>query len=286
MNKLIVPVYLNQKLVFDLLAMLQGGISTVKTVAESSKHIQEKQEEVSANFGLNGAISSLLSISLGGKKQTQSNEQTDTLINEERIQTPASLFYQLNILLNEQNLIKKVTGNDIPCSGDFVEIDISLKKNPALEALETVHGLIDLIDSMQDANNTKHNKNLTAQKKQMSIFIDSLKSGNAIDMIYQPANGCSVVVSLEKEFLRDQSMSDIVEGQFKVLGKVINTTDDSGSEISLLRKSHFGKLPDTLIKDLFGKLIDPLKERNYSIPTLITSIPGPAIQIIPIAIYA
>ena len=32
MEKLIVPVYLNQRLVFDLLAMLQGGISTVTAI--------------------------------------------------------------------------------------------------------------------------------------------------------------------------------------------------------------------------------------------------------------
>ena len=63
MSNLIVPVYLNQKLVFDLLAMLQDGISTVKTVAESSKNTQGSQEEIATNFGLNGAISSLLSIS-------------------------------------------------------------------------------------------------------------------------------------------------------------------------------------------------------------------------------
>ena len=35
-EKLIVPVYLNQKLVFDLLAMLQDGISTVKAINSTS----------------------------------------------------------------------------------------------------------------------------------------------------------------------------------------------------------------------------------------------------------
>lgn len=52
MERLIVPVYLNQKFVFDLLAMLQGGISTVTTVTESSATTRSEDEKVSAGFGL------------------------------------------------------------------------------------------------------------------------------------------------------------------------------------------------------------------------------------------
>lgn len=286
MNDLIVPVYLNQKIVFDLLAMLQGGISTVKAVTQSSTQGQSAKENVSTTFGLSDAFSSLLSIKLGGGKESKSHEEGEESSSEEKIQTPASLLYQLRILLRQQELIlpNDTAARRSYVSGDFVEISGLLKKSPALECMEMVHGILDLMHSMQNIKDPK--KKFLDEKNQMSIFLESLKSGNSIDMICTSDDGRKVVVTLDKDFLRDPLMMDLIDGQFKIFGKIISVIDDKSSSINLLRRSSFGCLPEETIKMLFGKLIDPLRNNGYSIPELQVSIPGPIIQIIPIAIYA
>lgn len=282
MQDLIVPVYLNQKLVFDLLAMLQGGISTVKSVVETSSGRSTNQDEISTQFGLSGAFSSLLSISLGGNKRTKSESDEDISVSEEKIQTPASLFYQLIGLLNDQKMIKTMNSVDGISPGDFVELSVCLEKNPALDSLQVVYGVLDLMHSMQDS---KSSKKFMDEKQKIGVFIESLKSGNSVDMIGQKLGSPSVVVTLEKEFLRDPSMSDVVDGQFKVFGKVIKVIDET-SKINLLRKSHFGRMPEDQIHMLLGKVIEPLKSIGYSIPSLTVSIEGPAIHILPVAVYA
>lgn len=282
MQDLIVPVYLNQKLVFDLLAMLQGGISTVKSVVETSSGRVSSQEEISTQFGLSGAVSSLLSISLGGHKTKESQNGDDVSVSEEKIQTPASLLYQLLGLLNEQRLIKNMNSVGGISPGDFVELSVCLEKNPALDSLQVVHGILNLIHSMQDSKTTKK---FIEEKQKIGVFIESLKSGSSVDMIGQNLGFPSVVVTLEKEFLRDPSMSDVVDGQFKVFGKVIKVIDEK-SKINLLRKSDFGRMPEEQVHNLLGKLIDPLTSIGYSIPSLTVSIDGPAIHILPVAVYA
>ena len=68
MDKLIVPVYLNQIIVFDLIAMLQGGISTVTSVNQSSNLHHDESQKASAQFSLNSAFSTLLKIDFSAQK--------------------------------------------------------------------------------------------------------------------------------------------------------------------------------------------------------------------------
>ena len=63
-RKLLIPVYLNQRIVFDLLAMLQGGISTVTSVSKTEQSADEKSRKMGGSFGLSQALSSLLKIDL------------------------------------------------------------------------------------------------------------------------------------------------------------------------------------------------------------------------------
>ena len=56
---LIVPVYLNQGIVFDFVATLQGGLAAVTKVSESQKVAGEKTAEASGSFGLSSVLSSI-----------------------------------------------------------------------------------------------------------------------------------------------------------------------------------------------------------------------------------
>lgn len=291
MDRLIVPVYLNQKLVFDLLAMLQGGISTVTTVTESSLNKNTDGEKVSAGFGLSEAFSTLLKIDLtGSKEKTVGTEETNTS-SQERVHTPASLFFQLRNILLEKGYLKE-TLEELPKAGDFVEFEGFLKRNPIVETIDSLAEMMDMADVFEDKPQRKKGaRNQVSEnqqiKQQMVRFSDALKAGSTIDLSSASMTaGYTAIVTVETGFLNDPLMSDLVDGQFKIIGKVIKSVSDSSDSINLLRKTALSKMPSTLMLEALGHLSSLGSEQGFDIPDLKLEIEGPAIQILPIAIYA
>ena len=116
---------------------------------------------------------------------------------------------------------------------------------------------------------------------------NSLKSGNTIDLITSSfGSGLTAVVTLEKSSLNDPLMSDLVDGKFRVLGKVIRSISGSGEKISLVRNNALSSLPQHMLVQL-GTLFGALgSEHGFSMPEIRWEIQGPAVQVLPIAIYA
>lgn len=292
MDRLIVPVYLNQKLVFDLLAMLQGGISTVTTVTESSSNTNTDSEKVSAGFGLSEAFSTLLKIDLSGSKEKAVGSEETNTSSQERVHTPASLFFQLRNILLKKGYLKEAK-EVLPQAGDFVEFEGFLKRNPIVETIDSLAEMMDIAEAFADKpqQQKKGSRNQTSEnqkiKQQMVKFSDALKAGSTIDLSSASLkSGYTAVVTVETCFLNDPLMSDLVDGQFKIIGKVIKSVNDSSDSINLLRKTALSKMPSALILDVLGNLSSLGNEQGFDIPDLKLEIEGPAIQVLPIAIYA
>jgi len=290
MNKPIVSVYLNQKIVFDLLAMLQGGISTVTTVSKKSSDEKTSGENISAGFGLSEAFSTLLRINLSGEKNKNHLSETQEQLTEERVHTPTSLFFQLKKLLRENGHIHEVTNDVQTNAGDFVEFEGSLKRNPIIETMDSLKEILSLAMVFESKTGKNAKSPGTDYKKilqQMEVFTSSLKSGQTTDLTVN-INGSSytAVLTLETTFLNDPMMSDLVDGRFKVLGKVINCVDNNIGSISLLRKTALSKMPSPILLQTFQQMSALGSVEGFSIPELIWEIKGPEIHVLPIAIYA
>ena len=108
-----------------------------------------------------------------------------------------------------------------------------------------------------------------------------------MDIIARNVNGnLSVVITLETGSLNDPRLSDLVDGQFKVLGKVINAIESDSDSINLLRDTALNRVPQSVL-DSFSLLSDQLKSQGgFNLPDLEWKVEGPAIQILPIAIFA
>lgn len=295
MEKLIVPVYLNQRLVFDLLAMLQGGISTVTAINKTENVNSQNSEQAKASFGLNAAFSSLLKIDLSGEKGSQKSKSDAKSVSEERVHTPASLFYQLRNILIEEKILVKMNDTSHPKSGDIVEFEATLNKNPIVETIDSLSEMLKIVVMFDDTPKVQPNKSgkqsqvsgYEKLRQQMDAFSTSLKVGNTIDLTANNLeSGHEAVVTLETEYLNDPLMSDLADGKFHVVGKVIRSFEDKNESISLIRKTALSKMPESVREQFFGALSALGTDKGFDIPALRWNISGPAIQIIPIAIYA
>ncbi len=103
----LIPVYLNQRVVFDLIAMLQSGISAVTRISETSQDRSSTNREIGAAFGLTNAFASLLKIGLSATRTQVSGSEAARTSEEERVHTPASLFFELHKLLSQKGLLRR-----------------------------------------------------------------------------------------------------------------------------------------------------------------------------------
>lgn len=300
MNRLLVPVYLNQKLVFDLLAMMQDGISTVTTVSTSKHAGNSTENSISGGFGLSEALSMLMRVDLSATSKGSKIQGADESKSEERVHTPASLLYKLrSTLVLKEQLIEEGDSNQI-YPGQFIEFAATLRRNPAVEVLDSLGELMALSQvfttEKMDSGNRSHKRGQGSKAKQkrppdviqqIKVLSESIKAGGTIDLIANRAVGeFSAVIPVESKYLNDPSMSDLVDGQFYVLGKVIRRIESDDESISLIRKAAISRMPRPNLEKAFDAINALGELQGFEIPEIVWEIPGPAFQVVPIAVYA
>src|SRR5215207_6866227 len=104
---LCVPIYLNQKIVFDLLAMLEDGFSELSTINTSTSESDAQKSGYGGSVGASN-IFAFLGVSLKGERSKEKGSTEQQEATAERIHTPNSLFFKLRSLLKDNELITKV----------------------------------------------------------------------------------------------------------------------------------------------------------------------------------
>lgn len=290
-NDLIIAVYLNQRIVFDLIAILQDGMSTVTRISSSEETKNADTQRYGAAFGLSQALSSLLKIDVSGDREKSHDGSTGFQKSEERVHTPSSLFQKLRSILGADNKIEVVRDQYKPAPGHIVEFGTALRRNPLIQAMDTFTQLFEMalaLDTTPGKAGQKNKPNeLTKIKSQVASFSELLKAGDTVDIVSDELPcGHKAVITLDTEYLNDPTMADLVDGQFQVVGKVTRVINDSTESVSLLRKAAVGAMNEQVLQPIFQQFSVALAAGNIDLPPIEWRIPGPVIQVIPIAIFA
>lgn len=296
--ELSIPIYLNQRIVFDMLAVIEDGFSQISTVRTSSEGVQTGEGEISADVGTSNAFA-LLGVKLGlGAKLKTGEEQTDSTISStERVHTPTSLFQKLRKRLLEDDQVKLLDGfADFTrlSEGDFVEIDGELLKNPIVSLIDGLAAFMELAKSFESggaSSGAKPKKGDDSILKQMKSLSTSLSSGGTIDFISKSEfseNLITSVIPVNSEYFVKGGTNELTDGKYKVFGKIVKVVQEDACQdsINLLRNTSFSTLKTTMIDQMFSSFSGPeVAESGMNIPDLSSSISGPALMIIPIAIF-
>lgn len=295
-SNLIIPAYLNQRIVFDLLAMLQDGLATVTKVSEAEVSKGADERRYGAAFGLNKAFSTLLRIDFSGQIKKINEDSSQTAKSEEKIHTPASLLYKLRNILLETKKLTEVGSDYNPVSGQLIEFTSVLNRNPLIQTMDALIKMMNMASIFADKEQPK-SKGRKSQPKpgdenkkilsQMEEFRKELNSGETVDILSNKLEfGYESVITLENEFLNDPYMSDLVDGTFKVIGKIIRVIPSNDGKISLIRKTALSVMPTEILQGSLGHLGALSSSQGFGLPELKWEIEGPVIQIIPVAIFA
>ena len=295
-KNLIIPVYLNQKIVFDFLAIIEDGIAQIQTIQRKEKYSSDSHSEIEGEIGTSNILS-FLKINLKSNLSGKDGSENEKGITEERIHTPTSLFSKLMDYLYENKLIieiKKDSDFNNSIVGSFVHYTGTLEKNPIISFFESFEKGINVFNVFQtnDQSQGKKGSNNKDPNKimfdQITLLSESLKSGNITDIICKLDNtNIETVLQTNIDYFNHKSMNELIDGKFNVIGKVIKvTTNLKDDKINLLRNTSLSMIGKKII-DSFTTEIDSeeIKESGLLFPKIKTEIIGTSMLIIPIAIY-
>lgn len=259
-TQLMVPVYINEKIVLDMLAIIEDGFSMVSQVNSS-----EQKESTSGQIGSVNATTSLLNkllkIDLKGDISHTGNVGESENISKEKVHTNVSLLSKFRTTLESEKLLDTTSDISNTKIGSFIELEGELQKNPLIDYMDKIIDMFRMVDIFSDEPDLGNKKNASLQKKkesqiikQIKEFSAELKHSGTIDFILSGSNG-TIVLSAQEQYLANDNISEIIGGKFKILA------------------------------DFFAVFKnDDMKQ--FNLPELVTKIKGPAMIVIPIAIYA
>lgn len=291
-NQLMIPVYINEKIVLDMLAIIEDGFSTVSQVSYSDHKENSNAQKIEAEVSTSASIlSKLLKIDLKGELSHSGNCGETENTTKEKVHTNVSLLSKFRAFPTDANILK--SGFDISNMkiGDFIEVEGELQKNPLINCMDIFVDVLRMADIFAEKPQLNAKTQAKAQKQQqdetmkkIKSFASELKHSGTVDFILSDSAG-TVVLSAQEQYLSNDNISEILGGHFKVLGKVIAICADKTESIDLLRKTTLSIFPHDLLADMFLFLQNE-DMKQYNLPELKTEISGPAVIVIPVAIYA
>lgn len=298
-----IPIYLNQQVVFDLLAVLDDGFSRLSTIKTSASESETNKYGIGASIGVSNVFA-LLGVSFSGERGKEKGSQDQIEISQEKVHTPTSLFAKLRLKLQELKLLRSIDSSESLgelASGEFVEFRALLRKNPLVETIESFKQLMEMAILFQGENASvqkggqpkgkqPQNPNTALMKQlmeQMDVMLAALNQSNSIELIGELLDAPEVraVLTARPDFFSQGSTAEIIDGEFRILGKVTRVVaSDSGETINLLRKTTFGRIDRRLFDKLPQALVG-METVGLRSAELVTEIQGPALLVIPIAIF-
>lgn len=294
-DQLIIPVYLNEKTVLDMLAIMEDGFSMVSEVTSSSQETSSTTGKLSGGVSTKAILDKLLKIQLDGNLQKDKATSSEVGTKLEKVHTNVSLLSKFRSELIDGNLLAYKAGDELNISkinaGDFIELEGQLQKNPMIDIMEKFIDVLRMAEIFVDkpqlgSKRASSEKRATdnATIRQMQSFLDELKHTGTVDFILESAGG-TAVLSAQEQYLANDNISEIIGGTFKVLGKVIRVCKENEDGINLLRKTTLNVLDENSLNQ-FLSMFKVEELAQFNLPDVRFIIDSPSAIIIPVAIYA
>ncbi|MBS6842258.1 MAG: hypothetical protein KH197_00915 [Clostridiales bacterium] len=294
-DQLIIPVYLNEKTVLDMLAIIEDGFSMVSEVTSSNQDASSSTGKLSGGISTKAILDKLLKIQLEGSFQKDKSTTSEVDTKLEKVHTNVSLLSKFRSELIDGNLLTCKAGDNLDISnikaGDFIEIEGELQKNPMIDIMEKFIDVFRMADIFTDkpqlgskkvSSEKKNTDNITV--RQMQSFLNELKHTGTVDFILESSAG-TAVLSAQEQYLANDNISELIGGTFKVLGKIIRVCKEDEDGINLLRKTTLNILDNTT-REQFLSMFKAEELAKFNLPDVRFMITPPAVIIIPVAIYA
>lgn len=291
---LVLPVYLNEKVVLDMLAILQDGFSMVSEISTTSQESNDVSGTTKGEMSSGSLLNRVLKIKLGAEVSGEKKQEEQWVSKKARFHTSASLFSEFRRQLIEHDMLTCMASDSLDIHeiqiGDFIEVEGALMKNPLIDILEKFISVYRMSKIFSEPVAVGHKKQASqkelaedAQIQQMRALLEELRVTGTLDFVLK-SDRASLVLSAQEKYLENDNISELIGGNFKILGKVIKICAEKDEGISLVRKTPL----DILDADSLDGLIQAFESNDLKqlhLPEVEIQISAPAAIVIPVAIY-
>lgn len=282
-----ITTYLNQKIVFDLLAVIEDGFAQVTNLNISTTKGTSTigNTEGEGGFGLYG-VKTKIKAAFGMEKNSKDEKNS----NEERVHTPTSLLSKLISYLDQNGFIRDLFNKEDLESlqtGSFVRFDSKLEKNPLVSVLDSIEQIGVLAMSFQENKKGQKKNNDQDVLNQVKRMKNSLTENQMTDLIctINPTENLRAVLPVYLEYFVHNNMNEIIDGNYTVIGKVVKVVKDSEDNINLFRNTGF-KLFKQKSLDVLFRTMNVGANEQLDFPDIQTKVSAPSLLVIPIAVYS
>ncbi len=305
LERLVHPVYLDVPMLVSFLAALEGGVRFEDHVTVRETDSTGKDKDAKVRVGL-PAVLSLLNLSATGRIGEARTEESGEEVTMIRRHTEASLLNVLLSRLRDRGMVRELKGNDeLPdvSPGDFVEFSGEILENPLHRLLVLLARMAPIIGlDLEQLARKGPNKSAQSSKKgqgTQSSQVDSdaaegiryllLFGGEMLDsavqdLVLRGDDGLEAVLTLATEHITFGTFEHLLQSRFSVVGKTTRVVQDGDSPINLTRRTSLSVLPQEQVDELFSGAEAAMQE-DLSVDLGSPLIEGPAIQVMPLAIF-
>lgn len=310
-DDLLIAVYLDTNALLDLLATVEDGFTLVERVTSGLSSGTSSERGASGEMSSPGILN-FFKVGLSGKLGRTKSEGTSESSEAELTHTYGSLLNRLRRYLVAEELVAPDASGaaDTFEVGAFVEFAGVVRPNPftaSFEQLRRMLGFAEIAFALEGKQSPAQGgpkgggKGRTTSRtaaspqqrelKAMADFFEQLtkdveREGTNTIVMEQRDGDYSAVVTIFDAYLRDRSMSELLNREFRVLGKVARHLPTGSPEgVDLLASSGIAGFPPEVLGGLTDAIGDMSGSGSAQLAAPSTTINPPAIEIVPIAIY-
>lgn len=253
--ELLHPFYLDTDISMAFAAALAGGVSLESE--ETARHTSQAVRNLRGNLRFAEGVG----LEAGGGK-TRESESTSRMVKRN---TEASIFISLHQELRDSGRLADPTEALKP--GDIVSMEIGPAVAPLRRLVEQIVRLLDIVGPMSAAGEGTKDKGPTnamareqgkallgeatddedwdpeAAKGMFKALLNDLDQSGMVDVVVKRENQPSVVLTLNRDLVSEQTTELLHTSRFTVVGKVTQIWTGGDEGVNLYRRSVMSLLP-------------------------------------------
>ncbi len=291
-KEVIIPFYLNQRIIYDTLAIINDGFTELYNVSNSNNNCNNIEGNINAKLDTSGNPLTFMSTNISGDLKSVKNTEEESKKEFKKVHTPTSLFSKIYEYLENYKKIKKINSEDdikeLQC-GDFVEFHTKLSINTTEEMFRKMRKMCNIGEiftsfgdnSKQVKSSEQIFRNIGKKIEELIKYLDI--QNERIKYLTGKIENKNIVIKIDKNNIIDADYEQINNGNFRIIGKVLEIVNEDET-VSLNRESVLGLIKQeglNPIKEAFKALGDTM----FDVPEeIIDEIKGKTIIVIPIVI--
>lgn len=293
------PLYLDVSMMLSFLAHIQGGVAEQTAETQQTTGSLAKSRAVKATIGFD--LGAAVTAKLGAEGGIDGSDTHSLEVKAQRHHTNASLFNVLYEYLSSEDQLFILSQPDQLSrvrTGQLVELEGEYRGNPFEDFMKLLDSLLKLVSNVGSGAQTTGGGTKSASRAatastprrdvragdEMSLqreLIQQAANSPVHDLLMRTGSGLDAILTVSSQYYSDEINESLRAGTFRAIGKVTRILTGA-DEINLARRTVLRVMGGEAARELLNSAE---QGSELALDDTTTVVDGPAVQILPMAIF-